>query len=45
MLDPISDVPETEVGEVVDSFIRFDGVKELKVEKQGNGKFTITPLG
>jgi hypothetical protein len=43
-LSPITDVPADHVGEVVQDFIDFDGVKELHVTDQPNGKFTVTPI-
>ena len=42
--EPISEVPSEQVGEIVQEFIDYDGVKRLKVEQQANGKFTVTPL-
>lgn len=41
---PISDVPKSKVGEVVQDFIDFDEVVELRVDEQSNGKFTVTPV-
>lgn len=41
---PVSDVPPDQVGSVVQDFIDFDDVVELKVSKQSNGKFTVTPV-
>lgn len=40
----VTDVPSDQVGSVVQDFIDFDDVVELKVDKQSNGKFTITPV-
>lgn len=42
---PISDIPADHVGEVVQDFIDNDGVEDLKVDQQPNGKFTVTPVG
>jgi len=39
----IQDVPKDKVGEVVQSFVDNDGVKNLQVEQQPNGSFTVTP--
>jgi hypothetical protein len=42
--DPIKDIPEEKVGEIVQSFIDNDGVKELAVKRQKNGAYTVTPV-
>ena len=39
----IQDVPKDKVGEVVQSFVDNDGIKNLQVEQQPNGSFTVTP--
>jgi hypothetical protein len=42
---PIADVPISQVGKIVQSFITRDDVKHLEVEAQAGGKlFTITPI-
>jgi len=41
---PITDIPSDKVGEVVQDFLDFDGVKELNVTQQSNGKFSVTPV-
>lgn len=41
---PITDIPSDKVGEVVQDFIDNDGVKDLNVVQQVNGKFTVTPV-
>jgi len=43
LLKTIQDVPKDKVGEVVQSFVDNDGVKNLQVEEQPNGSFTVTP--
>jgi hypothetical protein len=43
MPPPITDIPSDQVGGVVQDFIDLDGVKELTVTQQTNGKFTVTP--
>ena len=40
-LSPITDVPQKEVGVVVQSFIDNDNATEVVVEKQSDGNFTI----
>ena len=44
MIAPLSDVPPDEVGKVVQRFIDYDNVKQLTVNQQPNGNFTITPV-
>ena len=41
---PITSVPPSQVGQVVQDFIDFDGVQQLTVKKQSNGTFTVTPV-
>ena len=41
---PINDVPKNKVGEVIQDFLDFDGVKEAIVKQQTNGNFTVTPV-
>jgi hypothetical protein len=40
----IKDVSPDRVGTVVQSFVTNDGIKQLEVTEQGNGRFTIQPL-
>jgi hypothetical protein len=40
----MTDVPPTQVGHVVQDFIDFDDVKELHVNQQPDGNFTVTPV-
>ena len=42
--DPIADVPPNRVGAVTQSFITNDGVKQMDVNEQQDGNFTITPV-
>jgi hypothetical protein len=44
MPQPITDIPSDKVGEVVQDFIDLDGIKDLTVTQQSNGKFTVTPV-
>jgi hypothetical protein len=39
----ITDIPAGKVGEVVQSFVDEDGVKEMDVTQQTDGTFTVTP--
>ena len=39
----IEDVPKDKVGEVVQSFLDNDEVKNLQVEQQPDGSFTVRP--
>jgi hypothetical protein len=41
---PMTDVPPGQVGQVVQDFIDFDQVKQLEVNQQANGNFTVTPV-
>jgi len=41
---PINDVPQNKVGEVIQDFLDFDGVKDIEATQQSNGKFTVTPV-
>jgi hypothetical protein len=45
MKPPMSGVPHCNVGQVVQDFIDFDGITNLQVTKDGDGTFTITPVG
>ena len=42
--NPIPDIAPNRVGTVVQSFITNDGVKQMDVNQQSNGHFTVTPL-
>jgi hypothetical protein len=44
MKPPISGVPQSKVGQVVQDFIDFDNVTSLQVTKDGDGTFTVTPV-
>ena len=37
----IQDIPKDRVGEVVQSFLDYDGVKNLQVKQQPDGSFTV----
>jgi len=39
----MQDVPKDKVGEVVQSLLDNDEVKNLQVEQQPDGSFTVTP--
>ncbi len=41
---PITDVPPDRVGQTVQDFIDYDEVEKLKVKKQPDGNFTVTPV-
>lgn len=41
---PITGVPMTQVGTVVQDFVAFDGVRELTVRREPAGTFTVTPV-
>jgi len=41
MAEPITDVPQGKVGEVVQDFIDFDDAQRVTVVKQPNGTYTI----
>jgi hypothetical protein len=43
-LPPITDVPPSQVGQIVQSFIDHDNVRQLSVDQQSDGDFTITPV-
>lgn len=38
----LTDVPQEEVGEVVESFVVDDGATHVVVDRQPNGKFVVT---
>jgi hypothetical protein len=40
---PITDIDPENVGEVVQSFIDNDDVKQMDVSQQPSGKYTVTP--
>jgi hypothetical protein len=40
----VRNIPSDQVGDVVQTFIDTDHVKELKVVQQADGTFTITPV-
>jgi len=40
----ISDIPPNSVGMVVQSFVTNDGVRQMDVDEQQDGNFTVTPL-
>ncbi|MDN3514842.1 MAG: hypothetical protein NG747_10625 [Candidatus Brocadia sp.] len=44
IINPITDVPAKEVGNVVNEFIISDGIKCLVIKEDNNMKFTITPI-
>ena len=41
--EPVKDIPPNQVGEVVQSFIDNDGVKQMDISQQTNGNYTVTP--
>lgn len=45
MKPPITGVPADQVGQVVQDFITFGNVSQLRVDKQDDGTYTVTPLG
>ncbi len=40
---PVLDVPQEEVGNVVQKFLDFDEVTALQINQQPDGHFTVTP--
>ena len=44
MKPPISGVDSSHVGQVVQDLVDFDNVSQLKVDKQADGTYTVTPI-
>jgi hypothetical protein len=42
---PITGIPAGKVGQIVQEFIDNDGVKDLTVDQQSDGTYTVTPIG
>jgi hypothetical protein len=42
---PITGIPASKVGQIVQEFIDNDGVKDLTVDQQSEGTYTVTPVG
>lgn len=41
--EPITSIPQEDVGNVVQRSIDYDGVVQLEVKQQPDGTFTVTP--
>jgi hypothetical protein len=44
MTPPMTNVDPSQVGQVIQDFIDFDHVSQLRVDKETDGTYTVTPL-